>query len=1224
MKDLQKILLVTLICAIALLMNGVNSAQAGPGYGSYYANSPAGGVTGTALTKFVDSLPGICEVSGPNNLGQCIPLASAATLTVNGIPTDYYEIGLKEYTEKMHSNLPKATKLRGYYQINTSGTASVNHYLGPLIVATKDRPVTVKFVNSLPTGTAGNLFIPVDTSMMGAGTGPDGVNIYTQNRATLHLHGGNTPWISDGTPHQWIVPALETSTTYTKGVSQQNVPGMPDPGAGAATFFWTNQQSGRLMFYHDHAYGITRLNVYAGEAAGYLLRDPAAEDALALAGVPGTLGTNPANWDLAHLVPLVIQDKTFVPQNIAVQDSKWDTTKWGQYGDLWFPHVYEANQDPNSPDGANPFGRWDYGPWFWPPVIVDSAHSVIPEPSTTPEAFMDTPIVNGTAYPFLVVQPTAYRFQILNACNDRTLNLSLFLANPSDPTGKEVRMVAAGPNPAFPADWPTDGRTGGVPDPATVGPSMIQIGSEGGILPNPVVIPNRPIGYDYNRRNIVVLNTLYRALMLGPAERADVIVDFSGLPAGTKLILYNDGPAPNPAYDTRYDYYTGDPDQTTSGGAPSTMVGYGPNTRTIMQFQVAGAPTAAFNPAPLNTTLPALFKANQPAPIVPETVYNTVGYANPPFNDLYSKISDYSLTFYPMDASITGYTTVPATIQFQSKAIQELWDPWGRMNATLGVELPFTTNINQTTIPMGYVEPATEFVVDGQPQIWKITHNGVDTHPVHFHMFDVQVINRVGWDGAIRPPDDNELGWKETVRMNPLEDIVFAMKAVKPTVPFAVPNSNRLYDVTQPLGGTMNFTNIDPLTGNPTVTTNQTQNYGWEYVWHCHILGHEENDMMRPIIFQVPTAVPPAPALLVPTTAVQNVTLTWTEPATTPDTGLVGFLIRRNGTTIATINSTSRRTYTDTTVASNTQYSYQVIAFNGIGNSIASNVQAVTTPVWIAPTVALTAPTNGATFTGNAPVTITLTATATPNGTGVTISKVEFYNGTVLLGTSLTAPYSFTWSGVTGGVYTLTAKAYDSVGATAVSVPATVTVTVTAPATMISPVNASTLAGASQTFTWTNAGANMYQVWVGSTVGTANLGFSPQTTATTATITGLPLTGNVIYVRLWSLFGTTWTFNDYTYTAFGPAIMLTPVNTTTLTGTSQTFTWTNIGATNYQIWAGSTPGGFDYGSPGLLPSTTTSATFTTLPANVSTVYVRLWSLFGSTWSFNDFTYTSGP
>ncbi len=62
----------------------------------------------------------------------------------------------------------------------------------------------------------------------------------------------------------------------------QNVPDMPDwgpsPQQGVLTFYYTNQQSARLMFYHDHAYGITRLNVYAGEAAGYLLTDQVEQD----------------------------------------------------------------------------------------------------------------------------------------------------------------------------------------------------------------------------------------------------------------------------------------------------------------------------------------------------------------------------------------------------------------------------------------------------------------------------------------------------------------------------------------------------------------------------------------------------------------------------------------------------------------------------------------------------------------------------------------------------------------------------------------------------------------------------------------------------------------------------------------------------------------------------------------------------------------------------------
>ena len=180
------------------------------------------------------------------------------------------------------------------------------------------------------------------------------------------------------------------------------------------------------------------------------------------------------------------------------------------------------------------------------------------------------------------------------------------------------------------------------------------------------------------------------------------------------------------------------------------------------------------------------------------------------------------------------------------KAIQELFDPEGRMNATLGVELPFTGALIQTTIPLGFVDPTTETIGPDETQIWKITHNGVDTHGIHFHLFNVQVINRVGWDGAIRPPDPNELGWKDTVRMNPLEDIIVAMRAKVPTYPFAVPNSIRPLNPAMPVGST--FASLDPLTGQPITVTNVMTNFGHEYTWHCHILGHEENDMMRPFV----------------------------------------------------------------------------------------------------------------------------------------------------------------------------------------------------------------------------------------------------------------------------------------------------------------------------------------------------------------------------------------
>ena len=116
------------------------------------------------------------------------------------------------------------------------------------------------------------------------------------------------------------------------------------------------------MFYHDHAYGITRLNVYVGEAAGYLLYDPTEEAALANAGAPGSLTAG----DLTHLIPLVIQDKTFVPSpaQIGMTDPTWaafgTTPGTANSGDLWFPHVYMPNQNspvPSQIDAATPASR---------------------------------------------------------------------------------------------------------------------------------------------------------------------------------------------------------------------------------------------------------------------------------------------------------------------------------------------------------------------------------------------------------------------------------------------------------------------------------------------------------------------------------------------------------------------------------------------------------------------------------------------------------------------------------------------------------------------------------------------------------------------------------------------------------------------------------------------------------------------------------------------------
>ncbi len=1114
---------------------GVITAIAVTSGGSLYNSVPG-------IRKFVDTLPGLGSAA-QNDLGNYIPVAVADQTSYPG--ADYYEIAVVQYTEQLHKDLP-ATTLRGYVQIETpvfgvgqplagksnhvaltypNGNPILNKagqpvfavdkpsYLGPVVVAQKNLPTRVKFDNYLPNSTMGNgtpgsdgsLFIPVDTTDMGSGPGPvdstgascdwmmgGNCAYFSQNRATVHLHGGFTPWISDGTPNQWTTPAGE-STKYPKGVSTDYVPDMwydangngiasctgqtvcnvagasNSPGDGSMTFFYTNQQSARLMFYHDHAYGITRLNVYAGEAAGFVLQDPVLDSTqnctISAAAVVTctTVSTSLVSQGIvpSAQIPLVIQDKTFVPSasQLAMEDPTWNTTAYGGYGNLWFPHVYMPNQNPGVESGANMMGRWDYGPWFWPPYTglvngpvanslynpvtapwENSQNPGIPNPSLVPESFMDTPLVNGTAYPVLNVQPQSYRLSILNAGNDRNLNLSLFQSAASfagltgqmwNPDGTlananfgEVPMVPACPcaGPAvagYVVPDQLDDRAGGVPDVRAAGPSMIQIGSEGGILPAPVVLKNQPVGYNYNRRDIVVLNVSQRALFMGPAERADVIVDFSAF-AGKTLILYNDAPAPVPAFDTRYDYYTGDPDQTMEGGAPSTLPGYGPNMRTVMQIQVAATtPAAAFNLTNLQNAWNAAYVASQAAPIVPELAYNgpTGPYPDPTVtHNNYARMTNHSLwignpvngvqvltggtgyssvtpplvsfigggginaaahavvtagvvTSVVVDNPGSGYTTEPV-VKFtggggtgadavaigwkymEPKAIQELFETqYGRMNATLGFELPFTTVNTQTTIPMGYAEPSTENLIasglmtqlgtltDGT-QIWKITHNGVDTHTIHFHLFNVQLVNRVGWDGAIRPPDANELGWKESVRMNPLEDAIVAFKPAAPILPFKIGDSYRSIDTTRP--ETAMIDTFDATTGNAITVMNMITDFAWEYVWHCHLLGHEENDMMRPMTLAVSPEAPTNGTAVASGSTVwpATITLTWTDNSTTPKA--TNFYIQRatdpgftaNLTYFTVPGPTPPTTFTDTTPADGTTYYYQVRAENSVAYSL--------------------------------------------------------------------------------------------------------------------------------------------------------------------------------------------------------------------------------------------------------------------------------------------------
>lgn len=978
--------------ATAAIDNGVISAITVKKPGSGY-------VTPGGMKKFVDTLPGLTS-AGKNNLGQYIPVATADTSTFSN--ADYYVIALVQHRERMSSSLPaNGTLLREYVQLKVDANGNPDatgvplmtdlkaggqtpvlmpngqqaygvdnpHFLGPLIVAQRDRAVRIVFYNLLPTGGEGDLYLPVDSTLMGAGEGQDTMgydptpttggttadgirnpecnaypkpeSCYPDNRATLHLHGGNTPWISDGTPDQWITPAHET-TDWPRGVSVRQVPDMvgkpnvPDctaDNSGCQTFYYTNQQSARLMFYHDHAAGITRLNVYAGEAAGYVIRDQVEKNLI-------DAGTIPSG---ANEIPLVIQDRTFVPSQAQLdqQDPTWDSTRWGGPGQLWWHHVYMPAQNPADPGGMSAFGRWMYGPWFWPPAqdtkygpianpYYDSAcdpnTADFCEPPTIPgtpnisqgaEQFNDTPIVNGTAYPTTTVQPQAYRLRILNAANDRFQNLQWYVA---DSTGTEVAL-----KPAEIAAAQTDPNVFPTPDTtkSPAGPSWIQIGTEGGFLPAPVVIPNQPITWITDPTRFDFGNVDKHSLLLGPAERADVVVDFSQF-KGKTLILYNDAPAAFPARVACYDYYTGGPDLSPAC-APSTLPGYGPNTRTIMQVKVGSGTAKAFNLANLQAAFKhhsdgsGVFEKDQHPIIVGQAAYNSAygtsfagsGNCNDPNTpapkcDGYVRINDGEGLLDgnpnnpdPKNWQPWKFNTLKGTlaIPLQPKAMHDeqnssTFDEFGRMQANLGIEArpptPGLTNVNlmpyrwpvteiidATNLPKGDVNVTPIASEKDGTQIWKITHNGVDTHPIHFHAYDVQLINRVTWDNIIIQPDANELGWKDTVRISPLEDTIVALRPVIPTLPFDLPNNVRLLNPGMAL-----FNGIDPLNpvlgdqgvlasatladaagiaippangqGEPVDIVNHLVNYGAEYVFHCHILSHEENDMMRPVSIALP------------------------------------------------------------------------------------------------------------------------------------------------------------------------------------------------------------------------------------------------------------------------------------------------------------------------------------------------------------------------------------
>lgn len=690
----------------------------------------------SGLKKFVQPLRGV----GPGGIPVAAPDATLAPVT----GATHYSININQYQDTLHPNLGPTT-LWGYQPAVAVGGVQPQKHLGGVIIAQKGEPIQLTFTNNLPP----KHVLPVDISNAAAammvGTFPDaaakfGGNGY--NAASTHLHGGLVPWISDGGPMAYFTPAA-SGGTYGPSISNAMINYFkllnPALAPGQAEYYYPNNQSARMMWYHDHAHDITRLNAYAGIASAYIIRD-SFESNLRTMGLPDYIENG------GREIPLIIQDKVFVDAaTINALDPTWVTQGLpSTTGSLWYPHVYERN-------------RWK--------LAGNTAGGSLPppDPSAIPEMFGDTMLANGSVYPEATVEARRYRFRLLNACQARFLNLQLYVDDGSvDGITLNVNTLA-----------PTNAK----------GPNFFVIGTEGGFLAKPVVVPSN-----------VPFNpvTMKGSLVTAPAERWDFIIDFSGF-AGKKVILYNDAPAPFPMGDPRNDYFPGAPKNPTI-----TNPGFGPNTRQIMRFNIVPATT-------------------QDVPLTITTATDLTPGIDP------SLVGTWTTTPLPP----------PPGVPVRILTLNEGYDAYGRLIQQLG------TNVQpakSTSFGRSYMDLSTENVKAGTTEVWQIVNLTADVHPMHFHLVNVQVLQRQpfnsfgpstgvampNYNGPAVGPDPTELGWKETVKTYPGTVTTVIMRFDLPADPpgVVVPNS---------LNASLGVA-------------------GKEYVWHCHILEHEEHDMMRPLV----------------------------------------------------------------------------------------------------------------------------------------------------------------------------------------------------------------------------------------------------------------------------------------------------------------------------------------------------------------------------------------
>ena len=717
--------------AVTLLAPGLVVAQS--------VQKPLDGAT---IPKFVESLPTFAGTRVGGSLVNVSmqewrqPVLPASVYA--GLPAPY-RLGTEVW----------AYRVSGKNASTGESFAPPPHYPGITVEAVRGVPTTVVYSNDLLTPTLQKL-LPVDQTIdwadpLGLGCqfqakmGPACMRRYSGPVPTVvHLHGSEVPPAFDGGPDAWFTVDGRHGSNYGTLFPV-------DPNKAA--YRYPNAQEGTTLWFHDHALGTTRLNVYGGIAAFYLLRDD----------------KDTGRADNPLRLPAGDQEIEAV-----IQDRSFDVN--GQL--LYSDPTQVANPD------VHPFWR--------------------------PEFFGDVIVVNGKSWPRLDVEPRRYRFRFLNGSNARFYNMTIARAFESagvDPvTGSPVGVNVTSPGPFF---W--------------------QIGTDGGRLDRPVPL---------------------QSLRIAPGERADVIVDFSSLPGAT-LTVVNDANAPFP------------------DGDPVALA----TTAQVMQIRVARRASGAdrsCNPASTGPNACQL----RTQPIV--------------------RLAD------PSRADVARGVKTDAKRQL---ILREVEGPGGPLNVFVN-NTPYdglaqSTKVGTPAPVAGSTGVGANFVTEvprvGSTEVWEIANLTVDAHPIHIHLVQFQVLSRqaldtgvddagvpfgylAAWlaalpkgeatpgdgppfaygipnaDGAIGgnlafgsylagarvPPDPNEQGWKDTIVMFPGTVTRVAVRFAPQGAPVgAVAAGDNLYPFNPAL--------IDPRArdaqGNPGASG---------YAWHCHILEHEDNEMMRP------------------------------------------------------------------------------------------------------------------------------------------------------------------------------------------------------------------------------------------------------------------------------------------------------------------------------------------------------------------------------------------